>query len=546
MAVDSQWNDVVLFLPCDGSNIDDYAGNLYDQSYAAANLPVLSSTQSLTGGKSLYYDGGDRRLKYPSYSWGGQSIQGLLPPWDFSEGNFEISFAIYPTSIGWSAGEWCLLFIVGGINTSFGLSIGIEGNGSLEVGIPRPLTGTRCATSSGVVTTGSGGTFQKFEVSCSSGTVRIFKDGSLVGGPTAITLPVPGYTTDLYVGYDNNASYAYLSKRYTGYLDRVRITKSPRHSSGFSDDGSAFPFPSISGVIKDNFGDGIARTVLVTDRVTGRPAGGAVSTAGTGAYSVRLASFNDVEVRRIDEVCDPLWAFRRLVLNFVGTEGSTNIVDGHGRPFIGDGTQPYISTAQSPFAGGSSLYCPGAAGGSIKCEHEDFQLMTDFWKIEAWAYPISGGHGASGSKIIKIGPFQSRGDFYIGSDSTSSPMVTRTRWCDSAYTDLTTYGGSISNNAWHFIELYRWGGQCVLFADGTKLGYGTPMPLLINHKRLCVGGRDATDQFKGYIGPIRITVYPDGKLMSLPTGSPSEIFPVGPVSSSSENILIYDRVTPGF
>lgn len=287
MAVDSLWGSVVLFMPCDSSGVVDVTGKT---PTLTGGGPVASSTQSLTGGYSLYFDGTDDKATFPASS-----------AWDFSGGNGEISFSIYPTALP-GAGNWCRLFLIGANGSASSLTLQISNTGEMQFGVAGGAT--LCSAAAGTVTVGSGGVFQRYEISLSSGVARIFKDGALVAGPTTITAQSSSSSNALILGYDTVAT---VNFKYQGYLDRVRLTKSVRHTAAFTDDTNPFPRPMISGVTKNvSSGAFESKAVVALKRSTLAVDGTAVSSAGDGTYTIYPSDFSEHVVMRFDTATYPL------------------------------------------------------------------------------------------------------------------------------------------------------------------------------------------------------------------------------------------------
>jgi hypothetical protein len=217
-ANDPYWSNVVLSMPMDVAGIIDLKGHTATVAGGAA----VSAAQSLTDGYSMYFDGVDDRVSFASTS-----------DWDMSGGTFTFEWDMYPTTMP-SSGNQCRVFLIGANGSASALYIGFDNVGAVQCYVPSGSPSGLSAPSGTVVVN----THNTFELSVSSGTIRLFKSGVLVGGPATLTLPSSA-SNQLFLGWDTSAT---VNFKYVGYLDRVRITKGvARHTADFTFDSSAFP-----------------------------------------------------------------------------------------------------------------------------------------------------------------------------------------------------------------------------------------------------------------------------------------------------------------
>lgn len=141
-----------------------------------------------------------------------------------------------------------------------------------------------------------------------------------------------------------------------------------------------------------------------------------------------------------------------LLLHCSGAEGSTALTEETGRP-VTVGGNAHLTTAQSPWAGGSSLSLDGAGdyaaiGGSV------ISLAADVdWTMEAWVYPTAQ---------------PSRGTLFSSVNSTSGPYFSTNAG------KLAWYGGGatllhqtpLALNTWSHVAAVRKSGVVRLFVNG--------------------------------------------------------------------------------
>lgn len=162
-----------------------------------------------------------------------------------------------------------------------------------------------------------------------------------------------------------------------------------------------------------------------------------------------------------------------------GADGSTSIIDSSNfsRTLTAGGATA-ISTTQSQF-GGSSIKFPGAAGGMFyAAASTDFDFGSGDLTIAAWVW-IAGNSpadvdGARSGAIVNcwqgthvVGYAVS----IIGDASTTGTGLAFDTWHPSSPGVGTLFRStaSISQNAWHHIQVCVSGGTRYLFLDGTLL-----------------------------------------------------------------------------
>ena len=526
MAIDTSWSSVVLHLPMDGTNGSTTIVDAKGKTPTITGNTQISTAQSLTGGSSCYFDGTGDRLTYAASS-----------DWDLSGGNFAIEFSVYPTVN--VTGATCRLFLIGTNGTTSAFYVGISSTMKIQCYVPYGSP-TGLASADNVVVAN---TWNRFELSVSAGTGRIFKDGALVAGPTVITLPSSSSSNPLYIGYDTVAT---VNFNYQGYLDRVRITKgAARHTAAFTSDDDPFPRPTISGVVYDDVGAKAEKAVYVRDRCTGLVVGGALSDATTGEYTFYPNDFGEYEVVRYDEVSDPTTS--ETVFNLVARSRPLGactlrpVIDTQGHEL----TVKYDARAdstQTPYAGTASVYFDGSSD-CLQSTNIDFALGLNDFSIEFWYRPINGGHGGSWARVLQIGQNSTNGTLYLACSSSDNPSYLRCEFYSGSWQLVVQTTGTVSNNAWHFVQLRRVNGDFFMYLDGVLQGSKTGVSYNITATQLSIGANTVYgESFYGNVGPLRISRGPVRASTVVPAATALKPLVDG---GSGENALIYDRVIPG-
>lgn len=272
MAYDLYYYNTVALLHgngADGSTVftDD---SQYARAFTFQGNPHIVTTVSKFNGSSIYFDGVGDRL-----------VAGASADWNLGN-TYTVEFFLYPLAMP-GAGNNCRVVMIGVNNTASSAYLCFSQTGSLSMGVALG-TAIPAATGVGVVTTDG---FHHYAVSVDAGVGRVFKDGTLVGGPTAgVTTQSVVATDPLYIGYDTVGT---VNFNFNGYLAEFRITKGVcRYKENFV--APAAPLSQIpfyfSGVARDDLGNPCSRKVFAIARDTGELLGSAVSDAGTGAFNI--------------------------------------------------------------------------------------------------------------------------------------------------------------------------------------------------------------------------------------------------------------------
>jgi hypothetical protein len=178
------------------------------------------------------------------------------------------------------------------------------------------------------------------------------------------------------------------------------------------------------------------------------------------------------------------------------------------------------SSVGTPFGAGNSLYCDGVRDVLLSTS-SDFTLGTGDFSIQFAFYPLSGGHGDSYGRILQIGPDATLGGLYIVTNATNDPMTLLLQSHDgSVYTTVTDYvATTISNGAWHWLQLDRVSGVFNLYVDGTLYATKT-VSRTFTGTTLAIGSNtDGFGSFKGYFSQVRITKGAIRSSHAVPTSS---------------------------
>jgi hypothetical protein len=199
-------------------------GAIYDNAMMN-NLETVGNAQISTsvvkyGTGSMSFDGTDDRLTTAS-----------SPNIAFGTGDFTVEAWIYTNVLAGELGFLQTSDTVGGLKTSFttGLFFNIAASPyrlNVNVGNTDVNSGTTFLAIN---------TWYHVAVTRSSGSVRLFINGTLVGGPTTITANLTGQ--NIVVGGYYNTSFLW-----NGYIDDLRVTKGfARYTANFTPPTAAFP-----------------------------------------------------------------------------------------------------------------------------------------------------------------------------------------------------------------------------------------------------------------------------------------------------------------
>jgi len=168
------------------------------------------------------------------------------------------------------------------------------------------------------------------------------------------------------------------------------------------------------------------------------------------------------------------------------------------------------SAVGNPFGAGSALFFqPGAGairafGAYCLCGYVD--LSNDF-SIQLACYTTTGGHGDADAVILQIGATDAPDSLRIVADSTDDPMRLRVDYHDGGgyQTLIAAPFATVSNGAWHWLQLDRVTNTFTLYVDGAQYSQAT-LNIYLAGENLYLGHNGSSfDLFEGYLSQVRIT-----------------------------------------
>lgn len=203
---------------------------------------------------------------------------------------------------------------------------------------------------------------------------------------------------------------------------------------------------------------------------------------------------------------DTLWSNTALVLPGVGADNSTVFVDGSAAAQtitrVGD---TKISTARSPFAGGSSILFDGSGDFlKVPMANAAMNLGSGDFCLDFWYYPVS---AVTSSRV-----FQTRdGDVVTGVYLSHANAAGLTFYMSNNGTGFEGSGIAIplTQNAWQYIQINKIAGVCKAYVGAVKVGadYPTTGSMYYNSADTAVIGGQTTPNrsISGNIAGFRIT-----------------------------------------
>ena len=282
MAIDAQWSNVVLLLPLSSDLLD-----VKSHAVTAYGSAALSSSvgDPFGAGNALSLNGTSQYL-------------GVTDSADFSlgSGDFSIESWIYFTShasegviVGQRNGPGSDLSFVFMYHAASGsLRFSYATDGTTTINVDRSWS-----PSDGV---------WYFLSAVRNGTVLQFRvDGVQLGSDYTIgASSIYNSSSQLKIGAFSTTPASFFS----GYIGPVRISRAARTITAAPT--SAFPRPSLSGVVYDDLGSEVDNVVVAVKRSTLALAGYAVSDAVTGEYTIYPSDFSEHIVMRFDTATYPL------------------------------------------------------------------------------------------------------------------------------------------------------------------------------------------------------------------------------------------------
>jgi hypothetical protein len=273
---DPQFNYVTLLLHGDGTNgaqnntfLDSSSNNFT----VTRSGPTQGSLSPYGSNWSNYFDATDDRLSTPSNAG-----------FAFGTGDFTVEAWIYTNLLSGERGFFQTSATAGGLQTTYvdGIIINI-GNTAGVLSLNIANVGVNSGSTYIAVNT-----WYHVAVTRASGSVRLFINGVLVGGPTTITANITG-TYAVVGGYYSNA---YL---WNGNISNLRVVKGTAvYTSNFTP--STTPLTAISGtsllmntVSGAQFADSSTNVLALT--ATGSPTWNTLSPFTVAGYKNRVYTF---------------------------------------------------------------------------------------------------------------------------------------------------------------------------------------------------------------------------------------------------------------
>lgn len=301
--------------------------------------------------------------------------------------------------------------------------------------------------------------------------------------------------------------------------------------------------PSLSGNVKDLYGNNVSRLVRVFHRQSGFLVGQAISNASTGAWSVTCNNTEKHYAIVFDgdpALIDPYWD-QVIFASHLSTPNY--FVDVKQNTPIHCGGNAGRSSAQSKFSG-YSAYFDGSQDMLAFYGSQFAMGSSQAFVVDFWLYLINGGHGGSYSRILLPGYNSTNGSLILSTVASNNPSGLILQRYSGGYANLVSAGTALSNTTWHHVAVGRKAdGYWFIGVDGAP--YGTPYNTSFDHTQQVVyvgSNNSATESFYGHMEDMRWTVGTDrgmGGTYTVPTSA----FVEGP-TSGTENALVLDNLTP--
>lgn len=206
-------------------------------------------------------------------------------------------------------------------------------------------------------------------------------------------------------------------------------------------------------------------------------------------------------------VSHPLWDNVILAMHMDGSNASTTFTDLKGHSISAAGNAQ-ISTAQSKFGGASALF--DGTGDYLTTGSSDSWLIgTKDFHLSCWVWiAAASAPDGLGNRYADLVSIDDGGSVTFNLEIRGNGSTTGTGM--QIYSDANGSGGvyfSISNGAWHFVEVDRFKGTLYLSLDGVLQGsVSYPGSLGSTSQGLHVGGRSFSTNYahclNGYIDDL--------------------------------------------
>lgn len=288
--------------------------------------------------------------------------------------------------------------------------------------------------------------------------------------------------------------------------------------------------PTISGIVKDEFGQPCQAMVRAYRRSDGKFIGETISNATTGAYSITTLDTSPHVVYRLFGAVlngDSYWPNVAASLHF-----SNGFTDSKGHTFTPYGTPTTEADATSP-SGYAAVF--NGSNYALAASNADFGIGTGSFTAEAWlkcaftgSNMIAVDSRSSNSAVPWLFGVGSTGLFitYDGSNSRS--------------------GGQLIENAWNHVAYVRNGDACAAYVGGVRVqswtsaaDYGSARPIYLGENQA-----GYTERYTGRMAEFRLTVGACRYTSDFTPATGMRPDYANSVGAPTENAQIFDYVTP--
>lgn len=274
-AGDSSFANVSLLLHGDGTNDSTSFADSSPNTKAVAVFggAKISTAQSKFGGASMLFDGAGAYIECSQH-----------PDFDLGAGDFTIEAWVRPSNV---SGFGNIVTYSNGTSQNSNYAFSILRNGAAWYFNVFIGTAQYGPSSVGVATANQ---WTHIALSRQGSNLRSFVDGALVNDTAVGSLALNTLATPVLQTGRAQGLYPFA-----GHIDDMRITKGvARYISSFTPPAVAFPDSAaslglLSGAVTGSTGSPAARVVRAFREDTGAYVGGAISDAGTGAFSITSA-----------------------------------------------------------------------------------------------------------------------------------------------------------------------------------------------------------------------------------------------------------------
>ncbi len=204
---------------------------------------------------------------------------------------------------------------------------------------------------------------------------------------------------------------------------------------------------------------------------------------------------------------DPYWTSVSYLLVGNGANGTTtNIKDSSSNNLTTNITNAVISTAQSKFNTGSSVYFNGTTAKLRVPQNSLFNFGTGNFTVEFWmfisAYPVGLGGDAQGYIAFRDQSGSNYG-LFIGVLSANTNKLFAT----SSGVDITA-SSTYATGSWIHVAYVRNGTTATIYQDGASIGTATLSANMTSSGAVNIGSGEWTSAptlMNGYLYDLRIT-----------------------------------------